>query len=121
MLKKLFLKRLGMGCLAVSLAGALHAEQVQGVVVDWNCVKPFVKNGRENTLRNNHNCSMMKNYNRDAYGLITSDKKFFRLDDPGNAKIKQLLKDTPDKDDLKVVVNGDLQGNTLKIVTISEL
>lgn len=94
---------------------------MQGVVVDWNCVKPMVRDGRANTLKNNRSCSMMKNYNRAAYGLITDDKKYFKLEGPGNVKIHQLLKDTPDKDNLKVVVTGDIKGDSIKVVNISEL
>ncbi|MBV8864893.1 MAG: hypothetical protein JO210_05775 [Acidobacteriaceae bacterium] len=108
-------------CLVLGLSGLLSASEMQGVIVDWNCAKPMVRNGRANTLKNDRNCSMMKNYNRAAYGLITDDKKLFRLEDPGNAKILQLLKDTPDKDNLRVVVSGDIQGDTLKVVNISEL
>lgn len=81
----------------------------------------MVKNGREQTFKNKPNCSMMKNYNRAAYGLITQDKNFYRLEDPGNAKVRQLLKDTPDKDNLKVVVRGEIHGGTIKVDTISEL
>lgn len=100
----------------------MSADQIQGVVADWNCVKPMVRNGREKTLRDNRSCSMLKkNYQRSAYGLITDDKKFYRFDESGNDKILQLLKDTHDRDNLKVVVSGDITGNTIKIVTISEL
>jgi len=63
----------------------------------------------------------MKNYQRSAYGLITDDHKFYKLDDPGNQRILQLLRDQPDKDNLKVVVSGELQGNTLKVANISML
>ena len=107
--------------LACGFAGVVAASDLQGVVVDWNCVKPMVRNGREKTLKQNGSCSMMKNYNRDAYGLITIDKKFYRLEDPGNSKIKQLLKNTPDKDNLNVVVTGDIQGGTIKVINISML
>jgi hypothetical protein len=108
-------------CLALGSVIPGRAAELQGVIADWDCVKPMVQNGREKTLRNNRRCSMMKNYERAAYGLITDDKKYYRLDDPGNAKIRQLLKDTPDKDNLHVVVTGDLQGDTLKVVNITLL
>ncbi len=114
-------KTLSISCLILGLADLASAGEMQGVIVDWNCIKPMVRNGRENTLKNNRSCSMMKSYNRAAYGLITDSKKFFRLQDPGNVKILQLLKDTPDKDNLRVVVTGDIQGDTLKVVNISEL
>ncbi len=115
------LRILSISCLVLGLGGLASASDMQGVIVDWNCVKPMVRNGRENTLKNNRGCSMMKNYNRSAYGLITDGKKFFRLQDPGNTRIRQLLKDTPDKDNLHVVVSGDIQGDTMKVVNISEL
>ena len=108
-------------CLMLGFAGLAAAADIQGVVADWNCVKPMIKNGRESTLKQNRNCSMMKNYNRSAYGLITLEKKFYRLEDPGNAKIHQLLKGTQDKDNLKVIVTGDIQGDTIKVINISEL
>ncbi|MDQ2710992.1 MAG: hypothetical protein M3Y24_01950 [Acidobacteriota bacterium] len=109
------------GCLILGLARLSPAAEMQGVVADWNCVKPMLKNGREATLKQNRNCSMMKDYNRAAYGLITIDKKYYRLEDPGNAKIHQLLKGTQDKDNLKVIVTGDIDGDTIKVVNISEL
>lgn len=97
------------------------AADLQGVIADWNCVKPMVKDGREKVLKQNRNCSLMTNYSRAGYGLITVDKKFYRLDDAGRAWALKLLKDTPDKDNLKVVVNGDIDGDTLHVRTMSEL
>ena len=117
------LKTLLTGCLLVGATAALHAGpgQMQGVIVDWRCAKSMAQNGREKVLHNQHNCSLVHNYSRQAYGLITSDNKYYRLDDPGNSKVMQMLKDTPDKDSLKVVVTGDIQGGTIKVQTISEL
>lgn len=102
-------------------ACALHAAELQGVVVDWNCAKAMVQNDRGKVLQQQRSCSLMKNYKRAAYGLITDDKKFYRLDDQNNEHILRLLRDTPDKDNLKVVVTGDLDGNTLKVVTATIL
>jgi hypothetical protein len=107
--------------LLAASAAEMSAADVQGVIADWNCVQPMVQNGREKTLRNNRGCSLMKNYSRNAYGLITDDKKYYRLDGPGNAKIRQMLKDSPDKDNLHVVVTGDVEGNALKVSNISLL
>jgi hypothetical protein len=105
---------LGLSCFS-------QAAELQGVVADWNCVEAMVRNGREKILKQNRNCSMMKNFNRQAYGLITDNKKFYRLDDPDNRRILQLLRNTPDKDNLKVVVSGDLDGNTIKVSNITML
>ncbi|HTU44414.1 MAG TPA: hypothetical protein VMF91_05100 [Bryobacteraceae bacterium] len=102
-------------------AGTLSAADLQGVIADWNCTQDMVRNGRAKVLKQNRNCSMMKNYNRAAYGLITSDKKYYRLDDNGNNLARRLLADTPDKDNLKVVVSGDIDGDTIKVTNMSEL
>jgi hypothetical protein len=109
------------GCLSLAFAATASAAEMQGVIADWDCVKAMVEQGRAKVLKNKRGCSMMKNYDRVAYGLITDDNKYYRLEDPGNGKIRQMLKDTPDKDNLKVVVNGDQQGDTIKVVNITEL
>lgn len=100
---------------------SLQAADIQGLIVDWNCAKPMVKNGPEKTLKQNKKCSLMKNYKRQAYGLITDDEKFYKLQDPGNRHVLELLKNTPTKDDLRVIVHGDLQGNTITVNDMSIL
>ena len=114
-------KTLAVAAIVFAACGLTRAAEFQGLVVDWNCVQPMVKDGREKTLRDNRNCSLMHNYKRSAYGLITSDKKFYRLDDPNNEHVLQLLQGTPDKDNLKVVVTGDVEGDAIKVVNISML
>ena len=114
-------RALSVGCLALASACLIHAGELQGVVTDWSCTKAMVRNGREKTLRQNRSCSMMKDWNRAAYGLITDEKKYYRLDDPGNQRIRELLSNSPDKDNLKVVVTGDIQGDTIKVANISLL
>ncbi len=112
---------LAIGGLILSLNWVCAAAEFQGVVADWNCTEPMVRDGREKVLEQKRGCSLMKNFKRSAYGLITADKNFYRLDDPGNRHILQLLRNTPDKDNLKVVVTGDVQGNAIKVTNISIL
>ena len=107
--------------LSVLAATALSAADVQGVLADWNCTQDMVRNGRAKVLKQNHNCSMARNYNRAAYGLITQDKKYYRLDDNGNKLARELLANSPDKDNLKVIVSGDIEGDTIKVTNMSEL
>jgi len=57
-------------------AAVSQAAEIQGVIADWNCVKSMVRNGREKALVQDRRCSLAKNFKRDAYGLITVDKKF---------------------------------------------
>ena len=111
---------------AVALVGGVlaltaPAADIQGVLADWTCVQPMVKDGREKTLLRNQKCSLKTNYSRDAYGLITVDKQFYKLDDAGRGWALRLLKDTADRDNLKVVVTGDVEGDIIHVKSMSEL
>ncbi|MGA8029809.1 MAG: hypothetical protein WB992_21920 [Bryobacteraceae bacterium] len=106
-------------CLAIALACALQATELQGVISDWSCTQDMVKNGREKTLKQRRNCSLAKDFNRGGYGLITDDKKFYELDEAGNKLARVLLKNTPDKDNLKVVVTGDIEGDTIHVTNMT--
>lgn len=108
-------------CLISSLHCLAGAAEIQGVIADWNCTRDMVRNGREATLKQRRGCSLTQDYNRAGYGLITEDKRFYRLDEAGNQQARQLLADTPDKDNLKVIVTGDIQGDTLKVKNMSLL
>lgn len=98
-----------------------QAAEIQGVIADWNCTERMVRDGREQVLRQDRNCSLAKNSNRSAYGLITDDKKFYKLDDAGNKQARELLNNSHDKNNLKVITRGELEGNTVKVETMSIL
>ncbi len=102
-------------------SGLLPAAALQGVVIDRNCAQDILKDGRQNVFRRKRECSLMQHYVRSGYGILTDDKKFFKFDDAGNRQAIRLLKNTRDKDNLKVVVNGDIQGDTVKVSAMSLL
>lgn len=107
--------------LALAISAALSGAELQGLVVDWKCARQMLQDGREKTFQHDRNCSLMKNYQRPAYGVITDGKKIYRLDDPGNRRILELLRNTPDKDNLKVVVTGDISGDAIRVTNITML
>lgn len=107
--------------LAAVFATAAFGVEVQGVLTDWDCTQDMVRNGREQTLKKRRSCSLAQNFRRSAYGLITDEKKFYKIDPQSNERVIQILSDSPNKDSLKVVISGDINGNTLKINTISIL
>jgi hypothetical protein len=107
--------------LAALFATVTFAAEVQGVLTDWDCTQDMVRYGREQTLRKRRSCSLAQNFRRSAYGLITDDKKSYKIDPQSNDRVIQILSDSPNKDSLQVVISGDLNGNTLKINTISIL
>ena len=103
------------------LAGSLQATDIQGVLTDWNCTERMVKDGRAKVLKQDRSCSLQPNSARSAYGLITDSKKFFQLDAEGNKQAKELLNNSHQKNNLRVIAHGELEGNTIKVVTLSIL
>jgi hypothetical protein len=97
------------------------AADLQGVITDWNCTQDMVQHGREQVLKQRPSCSLAKDFHRSLYGLITDEKKFYKIDPASNGRVLQILENSPNKDSLKVVISGDLQGDTVKINTISIL
>ena len=82
----------------------------------------MVRQGRAKVLNNDRSCSLDKqDFHRAAYGLITDSKKYYKIDPQDNDRVIQILSDSPHKDNLKVVISGDLNGDTLSIKTISLL
>lgn len=114
-------KTLGVVAFILGISGVVSAADVQGAIAPWDCVKRMVEIGQAKTLKEQPSCSLMHNYRRETYGLITGDKKYYKLDDPNNEHILQLLEGTPHKDNLKVVVTGDIEGDTIKVVNMTML
>ena len=107
--------------LSTLLAGSAAAADFQGVLADWKCTEKMVKNGREKTLKDDHTCSLRRNSARSGYGLITDEKKYYQLDAEGIRLAKELLNNSHDKDNLRVLARGELDGDTLKVSTMTIL
>ena len=105
----------------VGMVSVANAAEIQGVLTDWNCTERMVRDGRENVLQQDRNCSLARDSNRSAYGLITDEKKFYKLDGEGNKQARELLNNSHDKNNLKVIARGELEGNTIKVSTMSIL
>ncbi|HKW57881.1 MAG TPA: hypothetical protein VJN42_11040 [Candidatus Acidoferrum sp.] len=56
-----------------------------------------------------------------GFGIVTADKKFIKFDAEGNEKAKEALKASSKQDHLRVDVEGDLEGNTLKVSSLKLL
>jgi hypothetical protein len=92
------------------------AESYNGVsVVDVNCSKKVAADPDSHTRACALKCSAS------GYGIITSDQKFLKFDAEGNKKITEALKSSKKTDHLRVNVDGDVQGDTLKVSSITLL
>ena len=101
--------------LILGMGGAASAAQMQGLLVAQSCVEDIVKNGHEATLQRRPDCSLRNHYARPTYALVTDSKHYFTFDPAGNKKALQLLKGSPHPDELKVVVTGEVSGNTIQV------
>ena len=108
-------------CLLLAVTCLVSGAEVQGLVIDRNCGEDIVKHGRRILLKQRRDCSLRKRYVRDGYGIVTDDQKFYEFDEAGNKKALQLLKNIPDKDNLKVIISGDIDGGTIKVGRMSLL
>lgn len=108
-------------CLLLGFACTLSAAEIQGLIIDRNCAQDILKKGRQVILKEKRECSLARQYVRDGYGVLTDDNRFFGFDDAGNKRALELLKNSPNKDNLKVIVTGDIDGDTIKVTEMSIL
>jgi len=92
------------------------AESFQNVpVVDVNCSKRAAANPDAHTRDCALKCA------GSGFGIVTQDQKFLKFDAAGNAKVTEALKASDKKDHLRVNVDGDVQGDTLKVKSVELL
>ena len=100
-------------CAAPALAAAESFQNVP--VVDVSCSKRVAADPDAHTRECALKCT------GSGFGIITQDQKFLKFDAAGNAKIAEELKASSKKDHLRVNVNGDVQGDTIKVKSVTLL
>jgi hypothetical protein len=58
---------------------------------------------------------------KSGYGVLTADGKFIQIDPAGNDKIVKALKASKKDDNLRVQVQGEQSGDSIKIASIKFL
>jgi hypothetical protein len=108
-------------CLAGLLIGssvAASAAQIQGVLMDKMCSAKAVKGGQTAATEHDRQCALMPPCQKSGYGVFTSDNRFLTFDEAGNAQALKALQASKKKDDLKVTITGDVQGDTIKVASL---
>ena len=105
------MRKLAVFAAAVSLLSvAAFAETWNGTLVDVMCKdKDIAGHTRKCAL----GCA------KSGFGLVTSDGKFVKFDETGNAKALAALKASEKEKDLKAKVEGTLDGDTVQVSSIS--
>ncbi len=107
--------------LAILLAGltfTLSAAQVDGILMDKMCSMKAEKGGQAAAAMHDTKCALMPDCEKSGYGVFTVDNKFVMLDAAGNTKASAALRATKKKDNLKVTVTGEMDGDTVKVKTL---
>jgi hypothetical protein len=104
--------------LLTSLAGALSAAEVDGVLMDKMCSMKAAKEGQKGAAMHTRQCAMMPDCEKNGYGVFTADNKYLMFDTAGNEQALTALKASKRKDNLKVKVSGDIDGDTIKVASL---
>jgi len=106
-----------LSCLGL-MAGMATAADIHGVLMDKMCSAKAVKGGQSVATAHDRECALMPPCQQSGYGVFTEDNKFLVFDSAGNTKALAALKKSKKKDDLKVTVTGDIQGDTIKVASL---
>jgi len=112
------LKSLSFLGLLAGFAGMASAAEVQGILIDKMCSTKAVKGGQAAAVAHDRDCALMPPCQQSGYGVYTADNKYLTFDGAGNTKAITALKNSKKKDDLKVTVTGDVQGDTIKVANL---
>ncbi len=95
----------------LSLAASCgFAGTFNGTVIDVMCKD-------KDAAAHTKDCAM--SCSKSGFGLVTSDGKFLKFDEKGNAKATAALKATKKSSDLKATVKGTADGDVLKVDSIT--
>ena len=98
-------------CALPALADTQTFQDVS--LVDVNCSKKVADNPDAHT----RDCALK--CEKSGFGIITSDKKFIKFDADGNKQVVAALQASSAKDHLRVDVTGDVNGDTMKVTSVT--
>lgn len=104
----------------VALAGA-GSTKLTGYIIDNACSgRAAGEGGAEKVKNHTVKCATMPNCAASGYAVF-ADGKLYKLDAEGNKKAAEILKNTKAERGVQVAVEGDVQGDTIKVTSISEV
>lgn len=91
-------------------SAAAFGATLNGTLVDLNC------KGKD-LAEHSKKCAM--SCAKSGFGLVTADGKFVKFDEAGNTKALDALKASEKEKDLKATVTGTVDGDTMKVESVS--
>ncbi|HUL14847.1 MAG TPA: hypothetical protein VLV88_02530 [Terriglobales bacterium] len=103
-------------CSLFSLPAFAATETFKNVsVIDVKCHTKFAKDADTHPRACAIKCATS------GYGIFTQDGKYLKFDQKGNKEVLAELKSSDQKDHLRVDVTGDVEGNTIKVESVTLL
>ena len=119
-------------CLSFMLTAS--AAEIKGVLLDRNCSSkaeemitsgspdgPSLQGGMLAAEAHTRECLRSPECEKSGYGVYTREGKFFPFDAAGNRKAIEALKLSKRETDVRVQVSGEVQGDSIKVVTLKLL
>ena len=121
MTKKTFAIGIVLLLAVVAFAGEGKDVKLTGYIIDNACsARASSENGAEKVKNHTVKCALMPSCAKSGYAVY-ADGKLYKLDEEGNKKAGDILKNTKSEKSVQVSVEGNLDGETLKVKTISEV
>jgi hypothetical protein len=121
MIKKAFVIGTVLLMAVVALAREGKDVKLTGYVIDNACsARAAGENGAEKVKNHTVKCAMMPPCAKSGYAVF-ADGKLYKLDEEGNKKAADILKNTKAEKGVQVSVEGTLDGDQLKVKSISEV
>jgi hypothetical protein len=108
-----------------------QAKEVQGILMDEKCSGTAdlriagdtgtLVGGRIVAEAHTRECLLMPACEKSGYGVYTTDDKFLKFDEAGNRKALAMIKASTKLDDFEVQVTGQVQDDTIKVVSLKIL
>jgi len=99
----------------LALSAPLAAENVEGYLIDKMCSAKVVAGGVDAAKAHTKGCALMPKCKESGFGVVTADGKFLKFDSDGDSMAVKMLGFSSSKDNIKVSVNGEVTGDSIKV------
>lgn len=121
MTRKIFVLGVVLLLAGAALAGEGKSVKLTGYIIDNACSgRAAGENALEKVKNHTVKCSLMPNCAKSGYAVF-ADGKLYKLDEEGNKKAGDLLKNTKSEKSVQVAIEGTVDGDTIKVTSISEV
>src|SRR4030095_1717546 len=94
---------------------------VEGYIIDNACAGSHSKEATfgDRVKKHSTSCALMASCVKAGYAVFTADSKLYKLDKTGKA-VGALLRETDTKAGVAVVIEGTVDGDTIKVTKVTE-